>query len=234
MSSIEIVELTKVPVKNRTVVTGLAGAGFIGNTALMHAVRAKGFKQVGYVHGTAMPPMMILVEGKPSHSFRIYTDPSDEYMFLVTESILQAEAAWEIGHKLIKWLKGKGLKEIIALEGFPFAQKGVFGFTTGVKNLQGYGIQPISDGAMSGVNASLLFKAMEEGIAWTTIFVPARLIGSIDYQGAFEAVQVLNTVFNMEVEAEQLKRMSEAIAKATELQQQRRRGGGFLSRIVKD
>ena len=228
MSNIEIVELTEIPLKSRTIVTGLAGAGFVGNTALMQAVRAKGFKQVGYVHGSNMPPMMILVDGKPSHSFRIYTDPSDEYMFLVTEAILQAEAAWEMGHELISWLMEKGLKEIIAIEGFPFAQKGVYGFTTGTKNLLGYGIQPISEGAMSGVNASLLFEAMDEDIDWTTVFVPARLIGSIDYQGAFEAVQVLNTMFNMGIEADQLKRTAEAVAKAAELQQQRRRGGGGL------
>jgi predicted ATP-grasp superfamily ATP-dependent carboligase len=164
LPSIEIVELSEIPVKKRTVVTGFAGAGFIGNTALMYAARSKGFKQVGHLHGNILPAMMILVEGKPSHSFRIYTDASDEYMFLVTESMLQSDAAWTIGHELMKWLKSKGLKEIVSFEGFPFAQKGLYGFTTGNKNLQGYGIKPISEGAVSGVNASLLYEAMKEGV----------------------------------------------------------------------
>ena len=233
MSDIEIVELTKIPIKKRTVITGFAGAGFIGNTALMHAARAKGFKQVGHLHGNMMPALMILVEGKPRHSFRIYTDVSDDFMFLVTESMSSAESAWTIGQELMTWLKKKGLKEIVAFEGFPFAQKGIFGFTTGEKNLQSYGIQPIAEGAISGVNASLLDEAMKEGVEWTTIFVPTRVISSIDYQGAVDAIQVLNTMFKMDVDTEELRRMSEAVTRATEAhQRQQQKRGGFLNRIL--
>ena len=232
MSGLEIVELSEIPVKKRTVVTGFAGAGFIGNTALMYAARTKGYKLAGYLYGDTMPPMMILVEGKPLHSFRIYTDPTDEYMFLVTEPMLQSDSAWAIGQSLMKWLKEKGVKEIVALEGFPFAQKGILGFTTGAKNLLNYGIQPISDGAISGVNASLLNEAMKEGVDWTTIFMPTRLISSVDYQGAVDAIQTLNTMFKLDVDTEQLRRMSEAIARATEMHKQQKKKGGFLNRIL--
>jgi len=233
LSSIEIVELSEIPVKKRTVVTGFAGAGFISNTALMYAARAKGYRQVGHLRGDAMPPMMILVEGRPAHSFRIYTDAPDDHMFLVTESMLQGDSAWAIGRTLMGWLKEKGLKEIVSLEGFPFAQKGVYGFTTGDKNLQGLGIQPIMDGAISGVNASLMDEAIRGGVEWTTIFVPTRLIGSIDYQGAVDAIQTLNNMLRLDVDPEQLRSMSEAIAKATEAhRQQQRKRGGFLDRII--
>lgn len=233
MSDIEIVELSEIPIKKRTVVTGFAGAGFISNTALMYAARAKGFKQVGHLHGNMMPAMMILVEGKPRHSFRIYTDASDDSMFLVTESMLSAESTWAIGQGLMTWLKKKGLKEIVAFEGFPFAQKGIYGFTTGDKNLQGYGIQPITEGAIQGVNAALLDEAMKEGVEWTTIFVPTRLISSIDYQGVVDAIQVLNTMFKLDVDAEELRRMSEAITRATAShQKQQQKRGSFLNRIL--
>jgi predicted ATP-grasp superfamily ATP-dependent carboligase len=232
MSSIEIVELDDIPSKKRTVVTGFAGAGFIGNTALMHAARTKGYKQVAHLHGKMMPPTMILVEGKPKHSFRIYTDASDEYMFLISESMLQAESAWTIGQELMAWLKKTGLKEIVAFEGFPFAQKGIFGFTTGEKNLQGYGIQPITEGAVSGVNASLLYEAMKEGVDWTSVFVPARLLSTIDYKGIMDAVQVLNTMFKLDIDTEQLSRMSEAFTRATAARQQQQKRGSLLDRVL--
>ena len=233
MSSIEIVELSEIPIKKRTVVTGFAGAGFIGSTALMYAARAKGYRQVGHLRGDAMPPMMILVEGRPAYSFRIYTDAPDDHMFLVTESMLQGDSAWAIGRTLMGWLKKKGLKEIVSLEGFPFAQKGVYGFTTGGKNLLGLGVQPIMDGAISGVNASLMDEAIRGGVEWTTIFVPTRLISSVDYQGTVDAIQVLNTMLGLDVDPEQLRGMSEAVAKATEAhRQQQRKRGGFLDRII--
>lgn len=233
MSSVEIVELSEIPVKNRTVVTGFAGAGFIGNTALMYAARAKGYRQVGHLQGDAMSPLMILAEGRPTHSFRVYTDAPDDHMFLVTESMVQGDHAWAIGRTLMRWLKEKGLKEMVSLEGFPFAQKGVYGFTTGARNLQAVGVQPISDGAVSGINAALLDEAIRGGVEWTTIFVPTRLISGVDYQGAVDAVQALNTMLGLDVDTEQLRRTSEAIARAAEAHRKQQRGrGGLLDRLI--
>jgi len=214
------------------VVTGFAGAGFIGCTALMYVARAKGYRQVAHLRGDAMPPMMILVDGKPSHSFRIYTDAEDEYMFLVTESMVQADHAWAIGRTLMRWLREKGLKEMVSLEGFPFGQKGVYGFTTGARNLQAAGVQPIPDGAVSGINAALLDEAIRGGVEWTTVFIPTRLIGGIDYQGAVDAVQALNTILGLGVNTEQLRKTSEAITRATEAQRKQRQRGGILDRII--
>jgi len=236
MSGLEIIELFEVPKKKRTVITGFAGAGYIGNTALMHVVRKKGLKQVAYLHGNKMPPIMVLEGGSPKHSFRIYTDSSDEILFLITEAMISDDSAWLIGQEVVKWLKGKGLKEIIAFEGFPFAQTGenVFGFTTTGKNLQEYNIQPLNQGAISGVNASMLERTMKDGIPWTTIFVPTRIVSSIDYNGAISAIKVLNNMFQMNVDTEELERISEAVSRVVQSQQQRPRQkkGGFLDRIL--
>jgi predicted ATP-grasp superfamily ATP-dependent carboligase len=232
LSGIEIVELSEVPARKRTVVTGFAGAGFIGNTALMYVARSKGYRQVGHLRGEAMPPMMILLDGVPANSFRIYTDAADDHMFLVTESMVQSDHAWTIGRALMGWLKEKGVKEILSLEGFPFAQKGFYGFTTGTKNLQAVGVQAIPDGAVSGINAVMLDEAIRGGVEWTTVFVPTRLISGVDYQGAVEAVQALNTILGLDVDAGQLRRTAEAVAKATEARQQQRKRGGFLDRLM--
>jgi len=47
-----------------------------------------------------------------------------------------------------------------------------------------------------------------------------------------DAVQALNTVLGLGVDAEQLRKTSEAIAKATEAQRKQRQRGGFLDRII--
>jgi predicted ATP-grasp superfamily ATP-dependent carboligase len=234
MSNIEIVEIAEIPVKKRTVVTGFAGAGFVSNTALMYIARSKGFKLVGHLHSNLMPALMILVEGKPRHSFRIYTDASDDIMFLVTESLLSTEPAWTIGQELMAWLKKKGLKEILTFEGFPFSQKDIFGYTTGDKVLQNYGIQPIAEGAVSGVNAVLMDESMKEGVDLTTVFIPTRSINSIDYHGVLDTIQVLNTMFKLDVDTTELSRMAENMDKAAAQQRppQQQRRGGFLGRIL--
>ena len=46
-----MVELAEVSEKKRVAVTGFSSAGSIGNTAIMHGVRAEGFRQMAHVHG---------------------------------------------------------------------------------------------------------------------------------------------------------------------------------------
>jgi predicted ATP-grasp superfamily ATP-dependent carboligase len=233
MSSIEIVELEKVPEKRRVAVTGFAGAGSIGNAALMHAVRSMGFRQVAHVRGDLMPPLMILVEGEPRHGFRVYVDGEDRLVFLVTEALFSGESAWALGRELMAWLTGKGLEEVVAIEGFPFAQTGkmVFGFTTGGRDLQGVGVQPLNDGAVSGVNAAMLDEAVRRGVDWTSVYVPTQTIGGVDYLGAAEALQVLNRMLGLEVDTERLHVMSETVARAARATQRRQKKGGLLGRV---
>jgi predicted ATP-grasp superfamily ATP-dependent carboligase len=233
MPSVEIVELAEVAEKKRIAVTGFAGAGSVGNTALMYAVRAEGFKQVAYVHGDVMPALMILVEGKPVHGFRVYVDGKDRLMFLVTEALLSTESAWIVGRELMMWLREKGLEEIIALEGFPFSQaeRRIFGFTTGGRDLEGYGVQPLTEGAVPGVNAALLDEAVKQGVDWTTIFIPTQVIGGVDYSGAADAVKVLNKMLNLDIDTERLRVLSETIARAARTVRRQQNKGGLLGRI---
>lgn len=234
MSSIEIVELAEVPEKKRVAVTGFAGAGSIGNTALMHMVRAEGYRQVAYVKGDMMPPLMILIQGEPNRGFRIYSDREDRHLLLVTEAMLSTGSAWAVGRELMEWLRKKGVDEIIALEGFPFSQASgrSFGFTTGGRDLEGVGVQPLSEGAIPGVNASLLEEAVRLDVDWTTVFVPTQVMGGVDYRGAADAVEVLNKMLGLGVDTEQLQVMSERMAKAARTMQQRQqKKGGLLDRI---
>lgn len=236
MSNIEIVELSRITEKKRTAITGFAGAGFIGNTALMHAVRTGNLRQVAYLHSEVIPPVMVLVDGKPRHGFRVYTDPADELIFLVADSMISGESAWIIGKELMAWLKKKGLKEIISFEGFPFSQTAgnIFGFTTGRKNLQEYNIQPLAQGAISGVNASLLKETLKDDTPWTTVFVPTRIVSGVDYEGAASAIRLLNRMFNLAIDTEQLEKIAEAVTRAARTQQPARqqKRGGFLDRIL--
>lgn len=235
MPDVKIHEISLIEKKKRIVVTGFAGAGFIANTAVMHIANINNYKHVGYAHGNVMPPLMVLLDGEPKHSFRIYTDASDELMFLVTEANIIGRSTWEIGHELMSWLKGKGISEIISLEGFPFANpnNNLFGFTTTLKrNLLEYNIQPITQGAVSGLNAVMLDEVIHSDIPWTTIFVPTRLVSRIDYLGAIAAIQTLKKILRIEVDTEQLEKISAALTTASKNVQRQEKKGGFLDRIL--
>ena len=101
---VNVVEVSPVKSKNPVVVIGLSGPGFIGNTALMFIARTKRMKLRAHIQSHLIPPMMLIIEGKPTHSFRVYGDDKDELLFILTESLIPADSAWPIGIKLMEWL----------------------------------------------------------------------------------------------------------------------------------
>jgi predicted ATP-grasp superfamily ATP-dependent carboligase len=106
----------------------------------------------------------------------------------------------------MKWIHVKGFNEIITIEGFAFANPGddVFGFSNSFINLREFGVQPINQAVISGVNASLMKNALSDNIPWTTILIPTRVFSGIDYKGAVSAVQILSKMCNLDISTEHL------------------------------
>ncbi|MGD2200161.1 MAG: PAC2 family protein [Candidatus Bathyarchaeota archaeon] len=233
--SVEIVEVTPVRKNNPTVVTGFTGSGFIGNTALMYIIRQKRFPLRATVKSHLIPPMMLLIEGKPTPVFRIYSDEKGKVLYVLSEALISAENAWTIGIELIKWFRSKGVKEFIFLDGMPFSVTGperpVFGFTTTGEKLEKYGVKPTNEGGISGLNAVLLDRALEYEIPWTTFLVPTSQSQMVDYGGAAVAIEVLNKIFKLGVNTEPLKKSNEFRRKM--MGKDRREKRGFLDSLRK-
>jgi predicted ATP-grasp superfamily ATP-dependent carboligase len=233
LSDVSIIETISVKKKNYTALIGFAGAGFIGNTALMYAVRSKNYKQVGYVKSVQVPPMMLFVEGEPYPSFRIYIDDEGERLYVITENLISAEGSWPITYKLIDWFQSKGVKDIIAIEGLPFgnlpANVKVVGYSTEKEKLNSIGIQPLREGAVSGLYASMMEECIHRKLPWTILFIQTMKLTNIDYGAAGDAIEALNNIFKLGVDPKPLWESEEAIKKAMEQQQrqQQKKSGLF-------
>ncbi len=212
-SGVEIVEIAPVKKGERTVVLGFSGAGFIGSTAVMYIVRNKGFRQRAYVSSQLIPPMMVLIDGRPTHSFRIYGDEKNSLLFVTTETLISYDNQWPVSLKLMEWLAEKGARAFISIEGMPFLlpseERMVLGFGTGEENLSRFGVQPTREGAISGMNACMLQECMRRGLPWTSLFVPTPLVSAVDYGGSAAVIEVLNRMFKLGVDVTPLRQMAE-------------------------
>lgn len=217
--SIEIFEVTPVMRKNPIVITGFAGPGFIGNTAAMYIIRSKRFKKKAYVESKIIPPMMMILEGRPEHAIRIYGSDDDDFFFVVSEIILTSENVWYIGYEIMEWLEDKGVKELISIEGMPLTLQRrdsiVLGFSED-RDMAKFGIQEISESAISGINASIVDWCIKHKVSWSSLFVPTNLLTSIDFGGAIAVVEVLNRMFKFGVDTSMLVKRHEAFRRAAE------------------
>lgn len=231
---VEIVETAPIRKKPSTAVAGFAGPGFIGSTAVMYIVRDRGLKQLAYVRSQLIPPMMLLIDGRPTNAFRIYAGEREDQLLMVSEALIPSEGSWIIGTELMEWLTDKGASALVSIEGLPFGppsgERIVLGFSTRRKDLADFGVQPTQEGVISGVNACLLDECLRRGLSWTSLFVGTNVVSGIDYGGSAAVIEVLNKMFGLGVDVTPLKQRDEMMRKMTE---RRMRGepGGFLGSL---
>ena len=231
---VEIEELSAIRGNKPKVITGFAGSGFIGNTAAMYIARDKGYKLRAYVKSQLIPPMMLLIDGEPTHPFRIYGDEKNELLFVVSAVLLDSESAWSVGLKLMEWLGRLGAREIVSIEGMPFTipaeERPIFGFSVPGRDLTRYGVRPINDGGVSGLSAVMLEESMKQRIPWVALLVPTPITSTIDYGGTSLVIEVLNKMFKLGVDPSPLRRSEEMIRQRVE-RGARERPRGFLGSL---
>ena len=203
------------PVKSREyrAIFGLAGAGFIGSSSVMFSVRAKGFPKVADVISNNIPPMTLISNGEPIHSFRIYLAEEERLLFVVTESLVPAEGCLPIAEALLKYLKEKNTKEIYAIEGLPFSTispevKGLIYVNKMDPSRFDYPV--IREGAVSGINSCILENCVENKFPYACLFIPTTKLTSIDYTGSAEAVEIINKLFKLGVDPSPLRGSDDA------------------------
>jgi predicted ATP-grasp superfamily ATP-dependent carboligase len=232
---VDIVEIIPVKKGNPTVVTGFTGPGFIGNTALMYLVRQKGYEQKVQLKSQLIPPMILLIQGVPTHVFRIYANNDDSVLFVLSEALIGPEYSWSIGLKLMKWLIDKGVKEIISIEGMPFGAFGdsrpIFGYSNPQRSLTSYGIQSTSEGGISGINAVMLEESLKNRISWVSLFVPTDQAQTIDYGGSAAIIEVLNKMFKLGVDPEVLKKSDDIRRQMMQRSRNAKQKSGFFDSL---
>lgn len=232
--SIDIVEVTPIRKNRPKVVTGFTGAGFVGNTAGMYIVRSKGYALRAHISSQLIPPLMLLVEGRPTPTFRVYGDERNELLLVLNDAPINAENSWPIGLKLMQWLKEKGVSEIVSIEGMPFGtiieERPVFGFGIPDRDMTKYGVKPTREGGVSGINAVLLQECMKEKLPWVTLLVPTPLASAIDYGGTASVIEVLNRMYKLGVDVAPLRRSEEMQRQVAERGREGRRRG-FLDTL---
>jgi len=208
LKAAEIVETSPIKKGDYRAVLGFAGAGFIGNSATMFAIRAKGFKQVAYLKSNHLPPMTLFSNGNPMQSFRVHLDENEKIIFVVTENLIPADGCRPIALELFEWLKLKGVKEIYSIDSLPFSNMPpeikalVYSYKIDLSKL---GYPALKEGALSGVSSCILDQCLEEGFPFACLIVPTNKLTSMDYPGSADAIDILNKVFKLGVDPSTLR-----------------------------
>lgn len=238
--NIKIIEEGVIDWDEPTVITGFPGPGFVGETASMYLVDSLKMREAGYVDSELIPPMLVVMGPSLRPPFRIHANEDADLMIIVDNQPIPMEHHRVLSRKLMDWLDGKDVKEVIVLDGLPLPDETlegrVIGFSTReekLSELSRYGVLPLTGGAVTGMNAALLEICQERGMPWTGLLAPTRRIGSPNWRGVTSIIEVLNRILDLDVDASTMtKSVGGSVEQAPIRIREPGRGGmfGFLRR----
>jgi len=117
------------------------------------------------------------------------------------------------GLRLMERFMKEGAGEVVTLvrmpQAVPQGKRPVYGFGVPERDLSGYGVHTVKEGAVSGLNAVLMEEAINGGVPFMNLLVPTSLASAIDLWGALSVAEVLNRMCDLDVDVSSLEAKAE-------------------------
>jgi uncharacterized protein len=166
---VRIIEKTKIP-SGATLIFGFPDVGLVGVIAASHLIDELKLSEVAYMDSRLLPPLIVLHEGLPHSSVRIFG--KDNILLAISEAPIPADILYPIMDALIDWAKSKNVKMMISLSGIPIQDRqdakelkafAAASNTEALKLAQAKNIEVLTEGYMVGPQAIMLQRAANSG-----------------------------------------------------------------------
>lgn len=216
MSEIKIIEKAQIPT-SAVMLFGFPDVGLVGVIAASHLIEELGLVEIAYLDSRLMPPLIVLHEGLPHSSIRIFGN--DKIIMAVSETPISAEIIYQVMDTLIEWGRSKKVRLMVSLSGMPIEDRQdakelkVFAAASSpemLRTVQDKGIEALMEGYMVGPQAIMLMRASQIGVPAITLMAQCFL-NYPDPEAAAEVLKGLATMTEIKVDIAKLLEKGEEI-----------------------
>ncbi|MBS7632345.1 proteasome assembly chaperone family protein [Candidatus Bathyarchaeota archaeon] len=216
MSEITIIEKRNIA-PDATMLFGFPDVGLVGVIAASHLIEELNLEEVAYVDSKLLPPLIVLHEGLPHSSLRVFAN--NNILLAVSEIPIAADIIYPIIQALIDWGKNKKAKMMISLSGIPIQErqdaKELKVFAAGstpemLKLAKEKGIDILGEGYMVGPQAVMLQKCANMKIPALTLLAQC-FYNYPDPEAAAEVLKSLANITGVKVDIKALLEKGEEI-----------------------
>lgn len=213
---VKVVEREKIPM-GATLIFAFPDVGLVGVIAASHLIEELDMTEVAYMKSNLLPPLIVLHEGLPHSSIRIFS--GQNILLAVSEAPIPAGAIYPIMDALIEWSKNKGVKMMISLSGIPIQDRqdtselksfAAASNAEALKTAQEKGLEILTEGYMVGPQAVMLQRAAESGSAALTLLSQC-FYNYPDPEAAAEVLKELAKISGLKVNVAKLLEKGEEI-----------------------
>ncbi|MBP1929389.1 uncharacterized protein J2741_001936 [Methanolinea mesophila] len=197
--------------ENTSVLMGFPGSGLVGSIALQYMVDQLEFTQIGSMNSKYFPPLAMMNKGVINVPVRFYE--KDDLAVIVADIPVHPMICYEVANGLMDWLEPHKVREVITIAGIVTnePEKRVFGVATteeALPRIQDHTIiLPI--GSISGIASSILTECKLRNIPAYGLL--GETINAPDPRSSAATIEVLNKMYNLELEVKPLLEQAEEI-----------------------
>jgi uncharacterized protein len=213
---VKIVEKSRAP-SGATLIFGFPDVGLVGVIAASHLIDELKLSEIAYVESKLLPPLIVLHEGLPHSSIRIFGD--DKLILTISEVPIPADVIYPLMDALIDWSISKNVKMMISLGGIPLQDRqdatelkafAAASTAEALKIAQDKNVEILTEGYIVGPQAIMLQRAASTGIPALALLAQC-FYNYPDPEAAAEVLKELGKITGVKVNVAKLLEKGEEI-----------------------
>ena len=211
-----IIEKTAVP-SGATLIFGFPDVGLVGVIAASHLIDELKLTEIAYLDSTLLPPLIVLHEGLPHSSVRIFGN--DRVLLAISEAPIPANVIYPRMDTLIDWGKSKNVKMMISLSGIPIQDRqdakelktfAAASNPAALKLAKEKGVEVLMEGYMVGPQAIVLQRAATANAVALTLLAQC-FFNYPDPEAAAQVLRELAKIIDSKIDVSKLLEKGEEI-----------------------
>jgi len=216
VSEINIVEKSQVS-SGAVMLFCFPDVGLVGVIAASHLIEELDLAEVAQVESSLLPPLIVLHEGLPHSSLRIFGNR--DALLVVSETPVPAELVYMVVDALVDWGRKKKVKMMISMSGIPVQDRQdlkelkVFAAASSANMLEtvkAKGVEGLMEGYLVGPQAIMLMRCAQYGLPAVAL-VAQCFLNYPDPEAAAEVLKSLEKLMGLKVDTAKLLEKGEEI-----------------------
>ena len=193
--------------KSPVILAGFPGIGLVGNIVATQIASELKMTQIGTIESRLFPPITVLFDGLTHAPVRIYEDPQNNFIVVLSDILIHPMIAYDIGKAVIGWAQSLNAKLNIPIAGIATMreERTVYAAATGAEQLSLVKdkAETLVTGSISGIAGSIMNESHVNKL-------PALcLLGETqgptpDPRAAARVIDVVSNVLNLNISTKKL------------------------------
>jgi uncharacterized protein len=193
--------------KSPVILAGFPGIGLVGNIVATQIAAELKMTQIGTIESRLFPPITVLFDGLTHAPVRIYEDPQNNFIVVLSDILIHPMIAYDIGKAVIGWAQSLNAKLNIPIAGIATMreERTVYAAATGAEQLSLVKdkAETLVTGSISGIAGSIMNESHVNKL-------PALcLLGETqgptpDPRAAARVIDVVSNVLNLNISTKKL------------------------------